>query len=198
MAPMLTSLPGEETSSESAHTRPIRSNPMALKNALLQIVPTLLVGILIVVLDQAMKAYLGAHLLTKPEFSVWLLRPVLKLRLVHNSGFIFGVLSGSATPWVITAVVALAILALLYMYYRQIRSPTLTARLTFGLTLGGAVGNLVDRFRFGYVVDFVDLGWWPVFNIADASINISIVIFLLLVLVGRVEKRSDLPSPFTG
>ncbi len=83
------------------------------------------------------------------------------------------------------------------MYSKQLQRPTLATRLVFGLTFGGAVGNLIDRFRFGHVVDYVDLGWWPVFNLADAAIDVSIALFVILLLAGRVEQRPNLTAPFT-
>jgi signal peptidase II len=54
--------------------------------------------------------------------------------------------------------------------------------LTFGLMLGGTVGNLIDRLRLGYVTDFIDFGYWPAFNIADSAVTISVIAFVLLLL----------------
>ena len=137
-----------------------------------------------------------ALLQSQPGWQVWAIEPIVKLRLVHNSGFVFGLFSDSAPAWLVSLVVIAAIGAIALVFTRQIDSPSLPTRIVFGLTFGGAIGNLIDRFRLGYVIDYVDFGWWPVFNIADSAINISIVAFIVLLLLGRVETRSTTPSPF--
>ena len=154
-------------------------------------------AVVVLLLDQVVKAILTEVLSDQEGLQIVIIDPFLKLRLVHNSGLLFGMFSGAAAPWVFTALVVTAMAALTWVYSQQLQRPTLAARLVFGLTFGGALGNLIDRFRFGYVVDYVEVGWWPVFNLADAAINISIVLFLVLLLVGRVERRPNLPSPFT-
>ena len=159
--------------------------------------PTAAVAAAVAVLDQVMKAAIGGYLLNQEGTEVWLIEPVLSLRLVHNTGLVFGMFSGAAMPWAFTALVVTAVVALVWVYSRQLQRPTLATRLVFGMTFGGALGNLIDRFRFGYVVDYVSVGPWPVFNVADAAIDISIVLFVILLLAGRVERRPNLPAPFT-
>lgn len=171
---------------------------MTRRNQILKLAgPTLAVALAITIADQLAKARISGYLLDQDGLQTWLIEPVLKLRLVHNSGLVFGMFSGDAAPWVFTGLVVMAIGALIWVYSRQLQRPTMAARLVFGMTFGGAVGNLIDRFRFGHVVDYVDLGWWPVFNLADAAINVSITLFVILLLTGRVEKRPNVPAPFT-
>lgn len=159
--------------------------------------PTIAVALLITTLDQTVKSLLTDILSSREGFEIVIIDPILKLRLVHNSGLLFGMFSGTAAPWVFTVLVVTAMGALIWVYSRQLQRPTLMARLVIGLTFGGALGNLIDRFRFGYVVDYVEIGWWPVFNLADAAINISIILFLLLLVAGRLEKPPDISAPFT-
>ena len=66
--------------------------------------------------------------------------------------------------------VAVAVSLGIVMYYRRVAQSPALVRLALGLILGGAIGNLIDRVRLGYVVDFIDLRWWPVFNVADLGI----------------------------
>jgi signal peptidase II len=73
---------------------------------------------------------------------------------------------------VIAVVVALTIL----LYYRYLPTGEWLVRLSLGLQLGGALGNLLDRLRYGHVVDFVDIGFWPIFNVADVSIVSGVAI----------------------
>ena len=77
--------------------------------------------------------------------------------------------------------------------YKYLENPPLLIRLAFGLQMGGAIGNLTDRFRLGYVTDFIDVGWWPVFNIADSSIvmGITVMAFYFTFLRNRNPKTDD-------
>ncbi|WP_165847749.1 signal peptidase II [Ammonifex thiophilus] len=92
---------------------------------------------------------------------------LLALRCVRNPGAAFGFLAYQ-TPLLIL-IAAIASLALLLGYKRLLLAPSVV-RWGLGLFLGGTLGNLVDRVRFGYVVDFIDLRFWPVFNLADVAI----------------------------
>ncbi|MDZ7748177.1 MAG: signal peptidase II [Halofilum sp. (in: g-proteobacteria)] len=116
--------------------------------------------------------------------------PFLNLTLVHNTGAAFSFLAG-AGGWqrgffiVLTLVIG-AVIAV-WLARSAWRNRATATALT--LILGGAVGNLVDRVRLGYVIDFVDLhaaGWhWPAFNVADAAISCGAVLLAVLALTGR-------------
>ncbi len=100
------------------------------------------------------------------------------IRIVHwkNSGAAFGMLQGFGGVFTILAI----IVALVIIYYfPQIGSHDKLLRLALGLQLGGALGNLVDRLTQGYVTDFISVGSFPVFNIADSSITIGVIILAL-------------------
>jgi signal peptidase II len=98
------------------------------------------------------------------------------VRLVSNSGVSFGRLTG-AGDLVLVAVAALAGVVLVVLAVGPPRY-----RLGLGLLLGGALGNLVDRIRFGAVVDFVDVPWWPTFNLADLAIVAGVALVVWQVL----------------
>ena len=104
----------------------------------------------------------------------------------ENSGTIFG-LFPSAT--VILTVISFLAIGFLIYFFRSQRSPTLVMRIAIGILLGGAVGNLIDRLFKGEVTDFVDVGRWPIFNIADASITVGI--FLLIVVTSLVPNKDE-------
>jgi signal peptidase II len=105
----------------------------------------------------------------------------IRLALTRNSGGAFGLGSG-VVPVVVLAVIALVVV--LFVVGRSVDRPAMAVAL--GLVLGGAVGNLGDRvfrspgFGRGSVIDFVDLRWWPVFNVADAAITCGCVLLILL------------------
>jgi signal peptidase II len=102
----------------------------------------------------------------------WPVEGFLRLTHARNTGTAFGLFQNQAM--VLTIVSFAAVAAIVFFYRNAIASPLLRAAL--GLQLGGAFGNLLDRVRLGYVVDFVDVGPWPIFNIADSSIVFGIAI----------------------
>lgn len=71
------------------------------------------------------------------------------------------------------------ILAAVILFYRSQKKPSWLLSIGVGLIIGGAFGNLTDRLRFGYVVDFIQVGIWPVFNVADAAVSTAVVLILL-------------------
>lgn len=137
--------------------------------------------VLIVGLDQLTKLWVQRALV--PGESHRLLGPLLHLTYVQNTGAAFGLLRGYAPMFV---VVSLAIGGWVIIELKRLRHHSWTAWWPLTLILGGAVGNLIDRLRLGYVVDFLDLRVWPVFNVADSCITVGVA-WLLIQLV--FEKR---------
>jgi signal peptidase II len=110
---------------------------------------------------------------------VRVLGPVLSFTHQHNTGAAFGLFrSGSGA----LTIVAVVVIAVLLIWGRQVAlsSPRLAAGI--GVQLGGAVGNLFDRLRHGYVTDFIDLHFWPVFNVADIGITVGAVLIVWALL----------------
>jgi signal peptidase II len=111
---------------------------------------------------------------------------------VQNSGIAFG-LFPSATS-VVTLLTAIAVAWMLVFFARSgSRHPVLPAAL--GLLIGGSVSNLVDRVRLGHVTDFLDLKWWPAFNLADSFIVIGVVILLAALVVADREPKQPRRRP---
>ncbi len=137
----------------------------------------------IVVADQATKWLVVSRLPLYEDFPV--VSGLLSLQHVRNSGAVFGFLSGAAIPgkpYLFALMSALALGALAY-YARTIPREERLSRFALSLVIGGAIGNLIDRVRFGYVVDFVKMHWqghvWPNYNIADSAISIGLVLLIL-------------------
>lgn len=148
----------------------------------------LLIGVtlLTVVADQASKAYVVAHLgLYESWMPLAFLEPVFRFTLVHNTGAAFGLFPQGGSMFLIIAVV---ISVVIVYYYRQVPSGAWLARLALGLQLGGALGNVVDRVRLGYVVDFLHVEYWPVFNVADSCIVIGVTLLALLMLIQEHQE----------
>ena len=116
----------------------------------------------------------------------------LQLTYIRNPNAAFGISFGGRIPLLPFAILAIIILLIIFFRTKHERRDALVA---FGLILGGAFGNLIDRIRFGEVVDFIDVGIhryrWPIFNFADSAVTIGI---LLLLLGTTWEKRKKAAS----
>jgi lipoprotein signal peptidase len=140
----------------------------------------LALGALILVLDQATKWWI-LEIVRLPEVGRIEVLPFMNLTMVWNRGITFGLLAGDAWwhAWALVTI-ALAVVAALTVWLA--RATDRWTALALGLVLGGAIGNVIDRIRFGAVVDFVDLhafGWhWYVFNVADSAIVIGVGLLL--------------------
>ena len=114
----------------------------------------------------------------------------LRITYVTNSGSAFGFFPNQTLVLIFASFIGIAFLL---FYYHAHPFPGIFLRLSLGLMLGGAIGNLIDRVQFGHVVDFIDVGPWPVFNLADSSIMVGIGIIAWIVLFSdkNEEEQSD-------
>jgi signal peptidase II len=134
----------------------------------------LVVGLTAAVADQATKGLVRQHLEPwKPVILVRALGGILQLNHIHNTGAAFGLFPGGGMFF---AGVAIVVVVAILLYQRSLGEDDILLRLALGLQLGGAVGNLIDRLRFGYVTDFVYVKYWSTFNVADACIVVGIVL----------------------
>jgi signal peptidase II len=157
----------------------------------------LVAALVVLAADQASKWWVLNELLL-PERGTIAILPVLNLTMVWNKGITFGLLSGdSAFGSAVLAVVALAVVGALAAWLYRAESRLVAAAL--GAIAGGAVGNVIDRIRFGAVVDFIHahaFGWsWYVFNVADAAIVCGVATLVLDGLRGRHGKRLAADPP---
>jgi signal peptidase II len=149
----------------------------------------LIIAVVIAVADQATKWLIVARVMNPPRIIEVL--PFLDLVMVWNRGVSFGVFNNGseAMKWMLTGF-ALAIAAGLVFWLWRAKD-RLTA-IAVGLIIGGAVGNVIDRVRFGAVADFLDVHvgdyHWPAFNLADSAITVGVGLILLEALLG--ERRS--------
>jgi len=150
----------------------------------------------IVALDQATKAWVIAEL--APDGSMSLLGDLVRLVYTENDGGLFGLFRDAAP---VLAVLSLGVAA--FIVRQQARAGASGyVTLTLSLLLGGAIGNLIDRLRLGFVVDFVDAGvgdlrWWT-FNVADASISAAILLLLLWALRPSLAGETATPATLPG
>jgi len=160
------------------------------------------VALLVLIADQASKTAIldvmrpeGVTTTPFQAFKVIYALPFLDLVLTWNRGVSFG-LGNVPGQWNVIAFSALAVVVSGFLLRWLAQAPTLVLRCGLGLILGGALGNLIDRLRFGAVVDFlyVHLGrfdWWPAFNIADAAICIGAGFLLLDAARDGLSRSAD-------
>ena len=122
---------------------------------------------------------------------------LLSFTLVMNPGLAFGLLSSvpRAWRWVVAALSLVALAVLARVALRVLPDGGWVGRVAIGLIFGGAVGNLIDRARFGAVVDFVDVHWrgwhWPAFNVADSAITIGVALLAMRLITERTAPESS-------
>ncbi|MBI2782418.1 MAG: signal peptidase II [Chloroflexi bacterium] len=147
---------------------------------------------LIITADQLTKAWLVSFL--APGQSVAVLGDWIRLVHSQNNGGLFGLLRGQAVPF---GLVSLVVVGLIVLYHAR-AEPNRYVSITLGLLLGGAIGNLIDRLRINYVVDFVDAGIgslrWYTFNIADSAITFAILLLLAASLWPSVARRAGVDA----
>ena len=153
-------------------------------------------ALLLAAWDQATKAWMVRNL------DLYEMRAVVSgwIDLVHvrNPGVAFSLLANLDPAWVRPALIVVTIVEigalLCFIWYLPGKGP---APWGLGLILGGAAGNLIDRARFGYVIDFVDVYrgdfHWPAFNLADAGITLGVILLIADMIIGN--KESDAPRP---
>ncbi len=151
---------------------------------------------LVVGLDQASKWWILADVMDPPR--VIPVTPFFNIVVVWNRGVSFGILNQESAwvPWLLSALAA-AICVGLFIWLRRADGRWLAGGL--GLIIGGALGNVIDRVRFGAVFDFLDVhaaGYhWPAFNVADAAITVGVATLLIDSLIaGRNERNLSPPN----
>lgn len=144
---------------------------------------------IVIVCDQLSKWWVVAKLMQPPRAIE--ITPFFDLVMVWNKGVTFGMFNTapSWTRWGFTGL-ALAIVVALLLWLRKVESRWLAA--SIGLVIGGALGNVIDRVRYGAVADFLDFhvyGYhWPAFNVADSAITVGVALLLIDAWLGRKES----------
>lgn len=144
-------------------------------------------ALIVIALDQLTKAWMiGMDLREVGQIAVW--PGVFSFSWVENTGVSFGLFGGGSARWVLT-VFSIGVSGVLGWWALKSDRRLLTSAI--GLVMGGALGNVIDRIRFGYVVDFLDFsrtGVFPwVFNVADSAITVGVI---LLILDSVISERS--------
>jgi len=136
--------------------------------------------VLVVTLDQLSKFIITKGVALNESIEV--MRNCFYLTLVHNTGGAFSIFKNQTLFFIM---ISIAVIVILTIYIRSKKQIFLLDKIAFACVLGGAFGNLIDRLRLGYVVDFLNFLVWPVFNIADLAITIG----TSLLVISLLRKR---------
>ncbi|MDM8566547.1 signal peptidase II [Candidatus Halobeggiatoa sp. HSG11] len=148
------------------------------------------ISILVIILDQASKLWMDSYLSFNQPVNIL---PFFDLRLLYNTGAAWSFLAdaGGWQRWFLAAL-AFGISIVLIVWLTRLERKQVWLAIALTLVLGGAVGNLIDRVIYGYVIDFIDIYYqqwhWPAFNIADSAISVGAVMLVIdAILEGRKE-----------
>jgi signal peptidase II len=151
-------------------------------------VPILFLSLAVVIIDQLVKYYVQNHM--TPGMSIPVIENVFHITYILNPGAAFGILKHQTAFFIGVALILFIVLIYAYpripQHYRMLR-------FGIGLQLGGAVGNVIDRIKTGYVVDFFDFRIWPIFNIADIAIvcGVGLIVYTILFPPGQKDEKDD-------
>ena len=149
-----------------------------------------LTAVIVVAVDQLSKYLVEANMImgqSIPEEGFF------RITYTTNTGGVFGIFANQTFLITVTAIIGVVAILIYSRYPQANRVPI---RIALGMLLGGAVGNLIDRIRLGAVVDFIDVGAWPVFNLADSAVVVGIIIIIYYLLFqsrreGVVLRKND-------
>lgn len=172
---------------------------MRAKRARVNDLFALLMVILIIAFDQLTKSLVVQHL-SPPESQppIPIVGDYLSIYYIQNNGAAFSLFANNT---VLALLIIAAVAIIFYLYFRMLNNGPLAFKLVFGMVIGGAAGNLIDRaIRGGYVVDFIwfripQIGYsFAIFNIADASISIGVFLLFVLLLIGSLRRNREAPA----
>lgn len=143
----------------------------------------LAIVLIILSLDRLTKILATSNLSLGQSLAV--IKGVFHITLVHNRGAAFGILKNQLILLIATSLFAVI---LTYKNLKKNKADRIYS-IALSLILGGALGNLIDRFIFGYVIDFLDFRIWPVFNVADSSITVGAVLLGWSILFSRNKSK---------
>jgi signal peptidase II len=166
------------------------NSKLSLRDSIKKATLCLIVIALVSASDQLSKLWIRTHL------ALWESLPLtdrLSLSYIGNPGSAFGLF---ANKTFLLIIISIAALLFILLFLRYLSPATTLSIVSIGLILGGAVGNLIDRLRFGYVIDFIDIRlWgnfhWPAFNIADAAITVGVFVLIYSFYKSGVFRKAD-------
>ena len=151
-----------------------------------------LLAVVVLLLDQSTKSLIVAWL---DWGESWPAEGFLRITHARNTGTAFSLFQGHSN---ILSFVAIFAVAVLLWVYATTGARSFILRVALGLQLGGALGNLLDRLQQGYVTDFLDVGPWPIFNVADSAISVGMVLMVWYFFSARDDKETAPVTPIAN
>lgn len=156
----------------------------------------LLIAGTVLLLDQWTKTWVRDNLALSQTWMPWeQLAPYARIVHWQNSGAAFGMFQNAGAFF---AVLAILVAAMIVYYFPRLEPGDWAVRLGMSLQLGGALGNLIDRLQHGHVTDFISIGNFPIWNIADASITCGVAVMILDMLFNPAHRKPATPAPVQG
>ncbi len=151
----------------------------------------ILIGIIFaasIIIDQITKSW--AINVLKSDGSIKIIGDFLRFTYAENKGAAFSILQDQRVFFIIVTIIMLCVLAYIYFKTKNINE---MSKLSIAMIAGGAIGNFIDRVRFSFVVDFIDVRFgsfynFPIFNIADSFVVCGTILMIILILFNRFEK----------
>jgi signal peptidase II len=150
---------------------------MTIRHTLTHLWRPALIALVVIAVDQATKALVVRTWPVPQSGQISLLGSWLVLTYIRNSGIAFGLFQGIPQVFTLTSIIIVS--GMTYYYLRHVPQDNRLHLVTFGLIVGGALGNVIDRIRLGYVVDWIQTfaGRFPLFNLADSAVVVGVALF---------------------
>ncbi len=162
----------------------MNKKPNRIKNLIM----LLGIAMLLIALDQWSKALVREQIALGSEvYPIPFLAPFFRFTYWKNTGAAFGIFQNANLPLLILSV--LISLMVVWLYFKS-EDESLAFRISLAMMFGGAVGNMIDRIRFGFVTDFIAVGSFPVFNIADSAVTVGVAIMLIVMLIQERKAKA--------
>lgn len=150
--------------------------------------PAFFIICVVVIVDQLSKFVILNNFLANESRQI--VKDIFHLSLVFNQGFAFGLFANlSSVIWTVIYLLAVGTIIFIFCFSKKLFPQSNYIKIPLALIVGGALGNSIDRIRFGYVVDFLDFRIWPVFNLADSAITIGTCLLILQILKKNRSKN---------
>ena len=138
------------------------------------------IALLVFVFDTFVKTFISGHFY--PARSVSLIKGLLNLTYVRNTGVAFGLFPGKR---ILLILISIAVCAIVVYFYTKTKKKDFLLKIAFAIILGGSLCNMFDRIFYGYVIDYIDFRVFPVFNLSDVAINTGVFLIILDLFLKR-------------
>jgi signal peptidase II len=146
------------------------------------------IAVAFIIFDQWSKGLVRQNIALGEEiYPIAFLAPFFRFTYWQNTGAAFGIFQNANIPLLILSTI---ISVLIIVYYHKSYEEPLVFKISLGLLLAGAVGNIIDRVRFGFVTDFISVGRFAVFNVADSCVTVGVSLMLLGILIHEQKEKS--------